>query len=67
MWLPAAIKRRQQLENKRAGGGAPGQLPCFRVGLYFSGEVLSGCSDDRAGGEDMRKGGERDWRDERGG
>lgn len=36
MWLPAAIKRRQQLENKRAGGGAPGQLPCFRAGLHFS-------------------------------
>lgn len=60
MWLPAAIKRRQQLENKRAGGGALGQLPCFRVGLYFSGEALSGCSDERTGGEDMRKGGERD-------
>lgn len=58
MWLPAAIEQRQQLENKRVGGSAPGQLPCFRVGLYFSEEVLSGCSDGRAGGEDMRKGGE---------
>lgn len=56
MWLPAAIKRRQQLENKRAGGGAPGQLPCFRAGLHFSGEVLSGRSDERTGGEDARKG-----------
>lgn len=41
MWLPAAIERRQQLENKRAGGGATGRLPCFRLGLYFSREVLS--------------------------
>lgn len=43
MWLPAAIKRRQQLENK-AGGGAPGRLPCFRAGLYFSREVLFGAA-----------------------
>lgn len=60
MWLPAAIKRRQQLENKRAGGGAPGQLPCFGVGLYFIGEVLSVCSDERTGGEDTKKGGDRE-------
>lgn len=36
--LPAATKPRQQLEKKRTeGGGAPGQLPCFQVGLYFRG------------------------------
>lgn len=31
------------------------------IGLYYSREVLSGCSDGSTGGDDVRKGGERDW------
>ncbi|KAF3690631.1 Disks large -like protein 1 Embryo-dlg/synapse-associated protein 97 [Channa argus] len=46
---------RQQLESKRLGGGARGQLPCFRTSLYFSGEVLPGYSDKRTGGEQGRE------------
>lgn len=66
MWQPAAIKRRQQLGNKGAGGVALGRLPCFRVGLYFSGEVHPGCSAQRTGEDGTEIRGERErLRDER--
>jgi len=60
MWQPAAIKRRQQLGNKRAGGVASGQLPCFRLGLYFSRKSYTGFSGERTGGDGLKNRTERD-------
>lgn len=35
---------------------------CASIGLYYNREVLSGCPDGSTGGDDVRKGGGRDWR-----